>query len=83
MPDAPTVGESDGEFLQYLRRIGGGDEFRQNGEMLNRFFNADGSVDEAAVAAEADVYELIDSSRERALQLNKAYWLIAREQSFI
>ena len=31
-------GEIDGEFLTYLERVGGGDEFRQNEEMIERWF---------------------------------------------
>ena len=37
MQDVPNVGEEDGEFLTYLERVGGGDEFRQNEEMLERW----------------------------------------------
>lgn len=82
MQDAPNIGEIDGEILTYLKRVGGGSEFRENEEMRERWFNEDGSVDEAAVAA-ADVYTLITPSRERALALNKAYRVIVREQSYI
>lgn len=82
MPDAPNLGEVDGEILTYLRRVGGGSEFRENEEMRSRWFKDDGSVDEAAVAA-ADVYELITPTPERALALNKAYLSIVREQSYL
>jgi hypothetical protein len=82
MQDAPNIGEIDGEILTYLKRVGGGSEFRENEEMRERWFNEDGTVDEAAVAA-ADVYELITPSRERALALNKAYRAIVQEQSYI
>lgn len=82
MTDAPALGENDGEILNYLRIAGGGDEFRQNMEMREKWFAADGSVDEAKVMA-ADVYTLITPSRERALELNKAYRVIVQEQSFM
>jgi hypothetical protein len=82
MPDAPNRGETAGEILTYLERVGGGSEFRENAEMQARWFKADGTVDAAKVAA-ADVYTLLAPSRERALALNKAYKLIVDEQSFI
>jgi hypothetical protein len=82
MPDAPSVSEPGGEILAYLRRAGGGSEFRENPEMLRRWYRADGSVDEAKVAR-ADVYALTTPSRRRALDLNKAYAHIVRHQSFI
>lgn len=82
MPDAPNRGETDGEIATYLERVGGGGEFRSNPEMLERWFNADGSVNKARVAAARDVYELITPSRERALELNKAYRVIVEDQDF-
>lgn len=81
MPDAPQRGQRQGEIRQYLERVGGGDEFRQNAEMRARFFRADGKLDERKLAGK-DVYQLITPSSERALALNKAYRVIVREQSF-
>lgn len=83
MADVPNLGETDGEILTYLRRVGGGSEFRTNPEMRDRFFNMDGTVNETAVAAAADVYELIAPSPERARALNKAYRVIVEDQDFI
>lgn len=82
MADAPTQGTAEGEILNYLKTVGGGDEFRENREMLEKWFNTDGSVKEAQVAA-ADVYELITPSVRRALDLNKAYMTIVANQDFI
>jgi len=82
MPDVPALGQGIGEILQYFQRAGGGDEFRSNQEMLDRWFLADGTVDVEAVE-EATVYELIVPSPERALELNKAYRVIVEEQTFI
>ena len=82
MPDAPLVGEEVGEILQYFRRVGGGDEFRENEELLKRFFREGGRVNADKVRS-MDVYGLINPSRSRAIALNKAYWTIVREQSFI
>jgi len=81
--DVPNLGETAGEYLTYLKRVGGGDEFRQNTEMLARWFNADGSVKEEEIEALDSVYELIAPSYERAMQLNKAYHQIVTEQSYI
>ena len=81
MEDAPNYGEKIGEIATYLERVGGGDEFRQNGEMTQRWFNGDGSVNSRAVG-QADVYTLLIPSTERALALNKAYQRTVSEQSF-
>lgn len=82
MPDAPNHGEQRGEIATYLQRVGGGSEFRNNPEMAQRWYRADGSVNDAAVAA-ADVYALITPSPQRALQLNKAYRVLVEDQDFI
>ncbi|MCF2946802.1 hypothetical protein L0668_01685 [Paraglaciecola aquimarina] len=81
--DAPNVGEEQGEILTYFQRVGGGDEFRQNKEMLQRWFNQDGSVNSKKVTQAQSVYQLITPSAQRAIKLNKAYLSIVREQSFI
>lgn len=82
MPDAPNRGETVGEIATYLSRVGGGGEFRSNGEMFQRWFHADGTIDLARISAAADVYELITPSPERALELNKAYRVIVAEQDY-
>ena len=81
--DVPTLGESEGEFLQYLSRVGGGDEFRQNQEMKDRWFHSDGSVNREKVQSVESIYELITPSPKRALALNKAYKSIVEEQSYL
>lgn len=81
--DAPNRGESRGEILTYLERIGGGGEFRSNPEMKQRWFNPDGSVNVNAVQSAVSIYELITPSRQRALALNKAYKAIVEDQDFI
>ncbi len=85
--DVPQAGSAEPEILRYLRRVGGGDEFRANGEMLQRFFPG-GRLDTARVRRAApggggDIRDLVVPSRRRALQLDKAYLLIVREQSFV
>jgi hypothetical protein len=76
-------GDQNGEYLTYFQRVGGGDEYRQNSEMLARWFHDDGQVNKEAVEALTSIYPLITPSKERALALNKAYKLIVAEQSYI
>jgi hypothetical protein len=83
MPDAPNVGETAGEIVTYLARVGGGSEFRNNDEMAAKWFKPDGTLDREKIAAAKDVYELITPSPERALALNKAYRTIVQDQDFI
>jgi len=83
MPDAPTRGEEIGEIATYLKRVGGGSEFRNNDEMSERWFREDGSLDDEKVSQAKDVYDLIAPSVERALVLNKAYKTIVEDQDFI
>jgi hypothetical protein len=82
MPDAPSKGERTGEIATYLSRVGGGSEFRNNEEMLERWFTG-GRLDRVKLSQAADVHELITPSRERALTLNKAYRCIVEDQDFI
>ena len=84
--DRPQAGHREGEVLTYLRRVGGGDEFRANAEMLERYFPK-GRLDVARVQRAAPgggdrLAELLLPSRERALALNKAYWLLVRGQRY-
>ncbi|GAB3032053.1 hypothetical protein GCM10027098_31940 [Bowmanella dokdonensis] len=83
MQDVPNLGDAQGEFLTYLQRVGGGDEFRQNQEMLARWFNPDGSVKQEKIRSLENIYQLITPSPERAMQLNKAYLTIVKEQSYL
>ncbi len=82
LADRPQVGHEQPEVLTYFKRVGGGDEFRGNTELLERFF-VNGRVDEKKVRrAGAQLSALLTPSRRRALQLNKAYLITVREQSF-
>ncbi len=83
MPDAPNMGETEGEILTYLQRVGGGGEFRSNPEMYQRWFNDDGTVNKQAVKNAPDVYTLITPSVQRARELNKAYKVIVHQQDYI
>lgn len=83
MPDAPSMGQTAGEFATYLARAGGGSEFRANTEMHDRWFAPDGQPDPGALAAARDVHDLIVPSRGRALALNKAYRVLVAGQAWI
>jgi len=86
IPDAPQAGRATPEVLEYFVRADGGDEYRGNEELSQRFF-PNGRLDEAAVRRAApggdrDLAWLLAPSRPRALALDKAYLAIVREQRF-
>lgn len=86
LKDVPQAGHAEPEVLTYFKRVGGGDEFRGNAEILKRFFPKgrldEASVRRAAVGGDADLRHLLLPSAERAMALNKAYWLLVRDQRF-
>lgn len=86
IPDVPQAGHAEPEILTYFKRVTGGDEFRSNQEILDRFFPKSqldqASVRRAAPGGDQDITFLIAPSRQRALQLNKAYMALVREQRF-
>jgi hypothetical protein len=76
---------SDGkpEYVHYLEMNGAGDEFRGNREIRDRYFTAQGKLDDAEKQLLLkDVSRLLFASEQRAMTLNKAYREIVREQSF-
>jgi len=82
--DVPQYGHDKPEILTYFERVQGGDEFRANEEILNRFF-PNGKLDEAemlraAPGGDQDIGYLITPSAERAAQLNKAYMALIKAQ---
>ncbi|MGA9523898.1 MAG: hypothetical protein WBV82_20725 [Myxococcaceae bacterium] len=80
----PLRADGQPEYAHYLQHNGAGDEFRANTEVLERFFTSDGKLNEDALRAlRSDISTLLLPSPERALNLNKAYRVIVREQSFI
>ncbi|MCA8940882.1 MAG: hypothetical protein KDB07_13770, partial [Planctomycetes bacterium] len=88
IPDVPQVGHAKPEYATYLERVRGGDEFRSNTEMIERFINSDGSVKaseaaRAAIGGDRDIAWMIAPSRERALALTKAYMALVRRQDFV
>ena len=87
MKDWPQAGSTEPEILRYFERVGGGDEFRANDEVLSRYF-PNGSLDRDAVLraspdGPSDIRELILPSRQRALRLDKAYLDLVHTQDYI
>jgi hypothetical protein len=85
--DVPQLGHEEPEVLTYFQRVRGGDEFRSNDEVLQRFFDADGDVRRADVLRAApggdlDLRALVMPSERRALDLAKAYMVLVRAQRF-
>ena len=81
--DVPQYGHAEPEILTYFKRVRGGDEFRANEEILEKFFDAQGNVNEelvrrAAPGGPEDISFLLKPSRERTLDLNRAYMAIVR-----
>ena len=90
MIDTPQSGQSHGELQLYAERALAADEFRSNTELTDKLLDAPKNklrqsrhqafFDQAGHPKK--LTELIMPSPQRALQLNKAYLLIVREQSF-
>jgi len=81
----PEPQRADGvyEYTRYLQLNHAGDEFRENREVMARFLAADGSLKADAVGRlHGDIGTLLLPSSSRALALDKAYYLIVREQGF-
>jgi hypothetical protein len=72
------------EYSFYLQQNSAGDEFRENSEVMNKFFDADGVLkDDMIQKLHKDINTLIMPSKKRALLMDKAYRVIVKEQSFI
>jgi hypothetical protein len=71
------------EYTRYLTANGAGDEFRENAEVMHRFFDSQGRLrPEAATRLHGDLGALLVPSPARALDLDRAYRAIVLEQSF-
>jgi hypothetical protein len=80
----PQLGDGRYEYELYLEANGAGDEFRENDEVMAKFFDANGSlIGSEAQKIRTDISYLLFPSAKRALELNKAYKVIVDEQSFI
>ncbi len=80
----PKTPDARDEYSLYLEVNHAGDEFRTNEEVIERFFDENGTVKNDAIAVlKKDISYLLVPSVQRALQLNKAYKIIVEEQSYI
>jgi len=84
--DVPQWGHAAPEVLTYMQRVRGADEFRSNEEMLRRFFKSGAPqvplVAEASKSGSRDLAWLLYPSSQRALDLNRAYLRLVRQQRF-
>ncbi|MFQ3574705.1 MAG: DPP IV N-terminal domain-containing protein, partial [Thermodesulfovibrionales bacterium] len=72
------------EYSYYLMYNSAGDDLRENGEIKQLFFNPNGTIKKDMVERlRDDISLLLYPSRQRAMDLNKAYKVIVDEQSFI
>lgn len=72
------------EYTEYLKQNRSGNEFRNNDEVIEKFFDAEGNPKtEMVQRLHSDISELLLPSPQRALLLNKAYKVIVDEQSYI
>lgn len=80
----PVLADGRHEYTLYLEKNRAGDEFRDNKEVMEKFFDEQGKVKEQEIVKlHNDISHLIVPSVERALMLNKAYKVIVDEQSYI
>lgn len=70
------------EYVNYLEHNRAGDEFRQNSEVLERFFRGGQLRADMKARLERDVSVLLLPSPERALALDKAYRALVGRQSY-
>jgi len=80
----PKTPDGRYEYALYLKENGAGDEFRANDEVMQTFFDSNGTLKkDAEQTLHQDISYLLLPSLKRALELNKAYRTIVKEQSFI
>jgi hypothetical protein len=80
----PLTKDAQYEYTLYLEANKAGDEFRSNTEVIEKFFDENGNLkDEQIAILRDDISHLLYPSKQRALQLNKAYKVIVNEQSYI
>ena len=80
----PILADGRYEYSLYLKNNHSGDEFRENMEVMEKFFESNGSIKASEVETlHSDISHLIVPSTSRAIELNKAYKVIVDEQSFI
>jgi len=78
------VEDKNGEYANYLLKNMSGNEFRDNDEVIRKFFTKDlKPKKEAFGRLKNDISYLLLPTLKRALMLDKAYKVIVDEQSFI
>ena len=87
MPEQMSSSDGKGlkpEYAAYLENNRAGDEFRENKEVIGKFFDQEGHVGSGMKdKLKSDISVLLLPTSERALTLDKAYRIIVKEQSFI
>ena len=79
----PIREDGHGEYAYYLQHNPTGNEYRDNEEVLNKFFTKDGQAKaEMFEQLKNDISVLLMPTSERAIALNKAYKVIVDEQSY-
>jgi hypothetical protein len=72
------------EYTLYLEVNRAGDELHENTEVLERFFDVEGRLRRTeSTRLHADIGALLMPSAARAIDLDRAYLAIVREQSFV
>lgn len=80
----PVLADGRHEYTLYLEQNHAGDEFRDNDEVMEKFFDANGTLKaDELEELHNNIAHLILPSAQRALKLDKAYKAIVNEQSFI
>lgn len=80
----PVLADGRYEYTLYLEQNGAGDEFRGNTEIMGMFFDENGTLlPEKLEVLHQDIATLLIPSPARAMELDKAYYVIVREQSYI
>ncbi|MBU1668443.1 hypothetical protein KKC13_08470 [bacterium] len=80
----PILADGRYEYSLYLQNNHSGDEFRDNMEVMEKFFESNGTTKISELETlHNDISHLIVPTMSRAIQLNKAYKVIVEEQGYI
>ena len=80
----PKYNNGTWQYTEYLLNNHSANEFRNNHEVISKFYKKDGSLKPKEIERlHKDISHLLQPSEERAIQLNKAYKVIVDEQSYI
>lgn len=77
------VSDKNSEYLNYLINNNHANEFRTNHEVYDKFFEHNSLKKNEARKIKNDISYLLNPSKNRAINLDKAYKVIVDEQSFI